>query len=66
MPPWLTACGIAAGIFLLGIGIGLVVADRRNELHSRYEMKRINHQEAYSLDGACTRGRPRRDVSGAR
>src|ERR1700733_4901778 len=25
-----------------------------NELHSRYEMKRINHQEAYSLDGACT------------
>jgi transposase-like protein len=25
-----------------------------NELHSRYEMKRINHHEAYSLDGACT------------
>jgi transposase-like protein len=25
-----------------------------NELHARYEMKRINHQEAYSLDGACT------------
>jgi transposase-like protein len=25
-----------------------------NELHSRYEMKRINHQEAYSLGGACT------------
>ncbi len=25
-----------------------------NELHSKYEMKRINHQEAYSLDGACT------------
>jgi transposase-like protein len=25
-----------------------------NDLHSRYEMKRINHQEAYSLDGACT------------
>jgi transposase-like protein len=23
-------------------------------LHSRFEMKRINHQEAYSLDGACT------------
>jgi transposase-like protein len=23
-----------------------------NELHARYEMKRINHQEAYSLDGA--------------
>jgi transposase-like protein len=25
-----------------------------NELHSRFEMKRINHEEAYSLDGACT------------
>ena len=25
-----------------------------NDLHSKYEMKRINHQEAYSLDGACT------------
>jgi hypothetical protein len=23
-------------------------------LHSRFEMKRINHEEAYSLDGACT------------
>ncbi len=23
-------------------------------LHARFEMKRINHQEAYSLDGACT------------
>jgi transposase-like protein len=26
-----------------------------NELHSRFEMKRINHEEAYSLDGACTK-----------
>lgn len=25
-----------------------------NSLHGRFEMKRINHQEAYSLDGACT------------
>ena len=25
-----------------------------NDLHQRFEMKRINHQEAYSLDGACT------------
>jgi hypothetical protein len=25
-----------------------------NALHTKYEMKRINHQEAYSLDGACT------------
>ena len=23
-------------------------------LHGAFEMKRINHQEAYSLDGACT------------
>jgi len=25
-----------------------------NALHGRFEMKRINHEEAYSLDGACT------------
>src|SRR5260221_4982793 len=25
-----------------------------NELHTRFEMKRINHEEAYSQDGACT------------
>lgn len=25
-----------------------------NALHSRYEMRRINHEEAYSLDGACS------------
>jgi hypothetical protein len=25
-----------------------------NELHSRFEMKRINHEETYSLDGAWT------------
>jgi ISXO2-like transposase domain len=25
-----------------------------NDLHGRYEMVRINHQEAYSLNGACT------------
>jgi transposase-like protein len=27
-----------------------------NELHGRYVMKRINHQLAYSMDGACTNG----------
>jgi hypothetical protein len=27
-----------------------------NSLHGRYSIKRINHQEAYSLDGACTNG----------
>lgn len=25
-----------------------------NDLHSRFEIKRINHQEAYSFNGACT------------
>lgn len=25
-----------------------------NDLQARFEMKRINHEEAYSLDGACT------------
>jgi hypothetical protein len=25
-----------------------------NDLHSRFEMTRINHEEAYSMDGACT------------
>jgi hypothetical protein len=25
-----------------------------NDLHARFEVKRINHQEAYSLNGACT------------
>src|SRR5665811_2520515 len=25
-----------------------------DNLHERFEMKRINHQEAYSFDGACT------------
>jgi len=27
-----------------------------DDLHARYEMKRINHQEGYSIDGACTNG----------
>lgn len=27
-----------------------------NALHARYEMRRINHEEAYSMDGACTNG----------
>ena len=25
-----------------------------DHLHEHFEVKRINHQEAYSLDGACT------------
>jgi transposase-like protein len=34
-----------------------IQADEANswdKLHDRFEVKRINHQEAYSLDGACT------------
>ena len=27
-----------------------------NDIHARYEMKRINHEEAYSFGGACTNG----------
>src|ERR1700730_2190005 len=26
---------------------------RRDNLHERFEIKKINHQEAYCLDGAC-------------
>jgi transposase-like protein len=29
-------------------------ANSWNDLHGRFEVKRINHQEAYSLNGACT------------
>jgi transposase-like protein len=40
------------------VEIGTVVnadeASGWNDLASKFEMKRINHQEAYSLDGACT------------
>ena len=25
-----------------------------DNLHERFEVKRLNHQEAYNLDGACT------------
>ena len=31
-------------------------ANSWNDLHARYAVKRINHQVAYSLDGACTNG----------
>jgi hypothetical protein len=39
------------------IAPGTVSADESpnwNELHARFEMKRINHEEAYSLNGLCT------------
>jgi hypothetical protein len=27
-----------------------------NPLHAKFPMKRVNHQEGYSIDGACTNG----------
>src|SRR4051795_9011626 len=48
----------AAAFIRARIAKGTVVhADEASSwdgLHDRFEMKRINHQEAYSLDGACT------------
>jgi transposase-like protein len=37
-----------------GTTINVDEASSWDALHGRFEMKRINHQEAYSLDGACT------------
>jgi transposase-like protein len=39
---------------LAGTTVNADEAGSWNDLHSKYEMRRINHQEAYSLDGACT------------
>ena len=40
------------------VAVGTVVhadeAPAWNDLHARFEIKRINHQEAYSFDGSCT------------
>jgi ISXO2-like transposase domain len=53
-------CGCAHGVGESRSSCGgLGTTSRRrmanwNELHGRFEMKRINHEEAYSLDGACT------------
>jgi hypothetical protein len=38
----------------LGTVVNADEANSWNDLQARFEMKRINHQEAYSLDGACT------------
>jgi transposase-like protein len=37
-----------------GTTINADEASSWDALHGRFEMKRINHEEAYSLDGACT------------
>jgi transposase-like protein len=57
--PAVFASESAAGSFIRSrIAKGTVVhADEASSwdgLHERFEMKRINHQEAYSFDGACT------------
>lgn len=39
---------------LVGTTVHADEAPSWNDLHARFEMKRINHQEAYSLDGANT------------
>jgi len=48
----------AASFIRARIARGTVVhadeAASLDNLHERFEVKRINHQEAYSLDGACT------------
>jgi ISXO2 transposase-like protein len=36
------------------INARLVISANWIELHGRFEMKRINHEEAYNLNGACT------------
>lgn len=50
--------GAAQAWIMARIAPGTVVhADESSSwdgLHGKYEMKRINHQEAYSADGACT------------
>jgi len=50
--------GAALSFIKARIAPGTVVhadeAGAWNDLHGKFEMKRINHQEAYSLAGACT------------
>ena len=40
----------------LGTEVHADDANSWNDLHARYAVKRINHQVAYSMDGACTNG----------
>jgi transposase-like protein len=48
----------AAAFIRARVGKGTTInadeAGSWDALHERFEMKRINHEEAYSLDGACT------------
>ncbi len=48
------AVAVIRGRVALGSTIHADEAAGWDALHSRYQMKRINHSEAYSKDGACT------------
>jgi hypothetical protein len=58
LPAVFRAEGQALSFIRSRIAKGTVVnaddATHWNELQARFEMKRIDHQEAYSMDGACT------------
>jgi hypothetical protein len=43
-----------AAVLPRGLWWGADEAGSWNNLHERFEVKRINHQEAHSMDGACT------------
>jgi hypothetical protein len=48
------ACSFIRSHVAPGTVLNAHEANSWNELNKRFEVKRINHQEAYSLDGACT------------
>src|ERR1700740_2558810 len=58
VPAFFNSESQAASFIRARIAKGTVVhadeATAWDNLHERFEVKRINHQEAYSLDGACT------------
>jgi hypothetical protein len=58
VPPFSIRKSQAASFIRARIAEGTTVhadeASAWDNLHERFEVQRINHQEAYSLDGACT------------
>lgn len=53
-PSEAAALGFIRGNVAKGTVVHADEAGGWNDLHARFVMKRINHQEAYSADGACT------------
>ena len=47
-------CFIRSRFYREGTAVHADQAASWDNLHERFEIKRINHPEAYSLDGACT------------